>query len=593
MSFSNIAIAQREKEVKALKSFLVFSTIASLVLHVAVLASGLGNLLARVPELEEEPIELTLVEPEVKEIPLTEEKPKEEKLALGNNAGEVITSSGGNAVGGSIVREVPQTNVIQAPSQAPIRVAPVEKSVEKSVVTPVQKFVDNFKPQPAKEDPVVSKEPQPKVESQKPTNTQPKENTPTQKSQPLSSVTGNTIPIQPSTTTQESSENLRNLLGKIRDNRTSEPATGNIGNGAPESNKPAGGGNSSVAFGNGNGLGTATGAGNNRNGNGTGTGNNEDANGNGVGTGNGNRTGTSERRKREIATAPTQPNLPTKIEEPERSGNPNGSLDGRAACRDCKVKYSDSARRRRSEGRVEVAVNTDKNGNVTNVRVVNSSGDRDLDEEHIRQARGWKLKPSEVGRQDVKIATEYSIEGSRRNRQVRERQQQREQQERQRVATSSSDNNSSETTPRRQRPLEASTNNTDVTTTSRRRRNVEASQEAASSNSQRRQNQENTVTSENTTPRRVRRSQENSFSDRLRRRNTENSSGEEAPRRRREVTADVRTSGTQATPTRRQKRNINQSNQSSDSGSRLRNVLRRSREVAPAIVPSSEGKNSE
>jgi hypothetical protein len=37
--------------------------------------------------LEEEPIELTLVEPEVKETPLTEEKPKEEKLALGNNAG--------------------------------------------------------------------------------------------------------------------------------------------------------------------------------------------------------------------------------------------------------------------------------------------------------------------------------------------------------------------------------------------------------------------------------------------------------------------------------------------------------------------------
>jgi TonB family protein len=599
MSFSNIAIAQREKEIKALKSFLVFSTISSLVLHIAVLASGLGNLLARVPELEEEPIELTLVEPEVKETPLTEEKPKEEKLALGNNAGEVLTSSGGNAGGGSIGREVPQTKVIQAPPQAPIRISPVEKSVEKPIVTPVQKFVNNFKPQPVKEDPIVSKEPQPKVESQKPTNTQRKENTPIQDTQPPSLVTKNTTQIQPSTTTQASSENLRNLLGQIRDNRTTEPVTESIGSGASESNKPGGGSNSPVAFGNGNGLGTGTG---NSTGNGRGTFGNGD--GNALGTGTGNGRGTSERRKREIATAPIQPKLPTEVEKPESSGNPNGSLDGRAACRDCKVKYSESARRRRSEGRVEVAVDTDKDGNVTKVRVVNSSGDRDLDAEHVRQAEGWKLKPSEVGREGVKIATEYSIEGSRRNRQVRERQQQRQEQERQRVATSSSDNNSSEATPRRQRRLEASTNNTDVTTTSRRKRNLEASQETASSNSQEsrgsrlnrrlgRQNQENTVTSENTTPRRVRRSQENSFSDRLRRRNTENNSGEEAPRRRREVTADVRTSGTQATPTRRRKRNINQSNQSPDNGSRLRNALRRSREVAPPIVPSSEGKNSE
>jgi TonB family protein len=586
MSFSSIAIAQREKETKSLKSFLAFSTIASLLLHASLLAVGVGSFLAKAPRLEEEPIELTLVEPEVKETPLIEEKPKEEKLALGNNVGEVLTSSGGNAGssggnagGGSIARAVPQTNVIQAPPQAPIPVAPVEKSVEKSVekpvVTPVQKFVDNFKPQPVKEDPVVSKEPQPKVESQKPTNTQPKENT----------------PIEPSTTTQASSENLRNLLGSIRDART-----GNTGSGFSDSNQPTGGVNSAGAFGNGTGTGNGTG-----NGTGTGTGN---GTGNGTGVGFGTGNGTSTGGKRDIATAPTQPSLVTEVEKPRRSGNPKGSSDGRAACSNCKVKYSESARRRGSEGRVEVAVDTDKDGNVTNVRVVNSSGDRDLDAEHVRQAEGWKLKPSEVGRQGVKIATEYSIEGSRRNRQVRERQQQREQQERQRVATSSSDNNSSEATPRRQRRLEASTNNTDIPTTSRRQRNVEASQEAASSNSQesrgsrlnrrlRRQNQENTETSENTTPRRIRRSQENSISDRGTRRNTENNSGDSSPRRKREVTADVRTSGIQATPTRRRKRNINQSNQSPDNGSRLRNALRRSREVAPAAVPSAEGNNSD
>ncbi|MEA5574051.1 energy transducer TonB [Calothrix sp. UHCC 0171] len=542
MSFSNIAIEQREKEVKALKSFLAFSTIASLVLHLAVLAAGIGNLFVRTPELEEEAIELTLVEPEVKETPAIEEL-KEEKLALGNNTAKVLTSSGGSAGEGAVTREVSPNPVIQAPPPVPVRVAPVEKSIEKSVekpiVTPVQKFVDNFKPQPLKEDPVVSKEAQPKVEPQTSTNNTPKENTPTQSS----------------TSTQESSENLRDILGRIRGSRNSEANTGNLGSSSPNSNQTTGGGNASLAFGKGTGTGTGT----------------------------GNSTGTSERRQREIATAPTQPNLPTTVEKPERSGNPNGSLDGRAACRNCKVKYSESARRRGSEGRVEVAVDTDKDGNVTNVRVVNSSGDRDLDAEHIRQAREWKLKPSDVGRQGVKIATEYSIEGSRRNRQVRERQKQREEQQRQRqVAASSSNNNSSEATPRRQRRLEAAINNTDVTTTSRRRRNFEASSNSA----------ESRIRLNN--PSRVRRSQENSFSDRLRRnRTTGNNSGEEAPKRKREVTADVRTSGTQVTPTRRRRRNLNQSNQSPNNGSRLRDALRRSREVVPATVPASEGNNSE
>ncbi|BAZ37892.1 hypothetical protein NIES4101_38180 [Calothrix sp. NIES-4101] len=569
MSFSNIAIEQREKEVKALKSFLAFSTIASLVLHLAVLASGIGNLLVRNPELEEEAIELTLVEPEVKETPAIEEL-KEEKLALGNNTGKVLTSSGGNAGEGAVTREVSPNTAISVPPPVPVRVAPIEKPIEKSVekpiVTPVQKLVDNFKPQPLKEDPVVSKEPQPKVEPQKSTNNTPKENT--------APVTTNTAPTQSSTSTQESSENLRDVLGRIRGSRNSEANTGNSGNGSTNSNQTAGGGNSSLAFGNGTGTGSVTG---------TGIGN-----GNGTGTGTGNSTGTSERRKREIATAPTQPNLPSTNEKPEPSGNPNGSLDGRAACRNCKVKYSESARRRGSEGRVEVAVDTDKDGNVTNVRVVNSSGDRDLDAEHIRQAREWKLKPSDSGRQGVKIATEYSIEGSRRNRQVRERQKQREEQQRQRqVAASSSNDNSSEATPRRQRRLEATINKTDVTTTSRRRRNVEASSETASSNYAESRSRLNNTS-------RVRRSQENSFSDRLRRsRTTGNNSGGEAPRRKREVTADVRTSGTQATPTRRRRRNLNQSSPSPNNGSRLRDALRRSREVVPATVPASEGNNSQ
>lgn len=243
MSFSSIAIEQREKEFKALKGFLTGSTIASLVLHVAVLASGVGNLLARVPEMEEEPIELTFVEPEVKQTPLTpeekkQEKPEKEKLALGNNGGEIITSSGGNSGGSSVARNPVNVPIPQQPIQ-------VEKPIEKSVTTPIQKFIDNSKPQPVKEDTVVSQKPQPKVESQTPIKTTTTENTPNQDSQtPATPVATNTAPIKTSTNTQENSENLRNILGSIRDNRASEANTGNTGNGSSESNQPAGGGNS-------------------------------------------------------------------------------------------------------------------------------------------------------------------------------------------------------------------------------------------------------------------------------------------------------------------------------------------------------------
>ncbi len=48
----------------------------------------------------------------------------------------------------------------------------------------------------------------------------------------------------------------------------------------------------------------------------------------------------------------------------------------------------------RIQGRVEVAVDTDERGNVNNVRLVRSSGNRELDEMVLRQARDWKFKPA-------------------------------------------------------------------------------------------------------------------------------------------------------------------------------------------------------
>jgi TonB family protein len=571
MSFSSIAIGQREKEVKALKTFLVGSTVSSLVLHIVVLASGIGDLFLRTPELEDEkPIELTLVEPEIKETPIIEEKkPLPEDNKLGTS--EVATSGGSSL---SPQKTSPQTSPqIQSQQkvaiQSPPKVsAPIPQNAEKSVTpeksTPVQKPVENTKResnnpiQPQKDDPVTSKEPQ------KPVN-----NTPVTSKEPQQPV--NNTPVQ-SANNQESSNNLRGLLSQFRDSRTTQTVSGNASSETASTGTGNGNGTAKgVGFGSGTGTGNGVGFGS-----GTGTGN-----GVGFGSGTGNGTGNAERRRREIAVAPTEPKIPT--QKPENNGGSDGSADGRAACSDCKVKYSDGARRRKAEGRVQVAVDTDKDGNVTRVRLAASSGDRQLDEEHLQQARSWKLKPSESGRQGVNIATEYSIQGSRRNRQVRERQQQREERERQRqVATASSN---SDETPRR------------------KRRNIESSTETATSNEEsrssrlnqrlRRRTEVNPSRNENETQqprRRVRNSEEGSgsVSNRLRRQRSENTASEVTPRRRAQVTSE-NYQGSQQAPTRRKRREFNRSNQSSDSGSRLRNVLRRSRESAPATSTGKEG----
>ena len=78
MSFSGVAVKQREKETKALRTFLAFSLVGSLGLHIAVLASGIGNFGAIAPRIKDEPIEFTVIEdaPDPKKTkPI--EKPKE------------------------------------------------------------------------------------------------------------------------------------------------------------------------------------------------------------------------------------------------------------------------------------------------------------------------------------------------------------------------------------------------------------------------------------------------------------------------------------------------------------------------------------
>ncbi|MHC0061993.1 energy transducer TonB [Nostoc sp. UIC 10890] len=372
MSFSGITVEQRSKEVEALKSFLTYSLIGSLALHIGVLSSGIGNYLTRVPTEEDDAIEFAIVDSPIAE----PEKPIAE-----------IPEE---------IKEEPE--IVQ---KQPIETPQVQKTV--------QEFIERPKIQPVQEQPKQT------TQNPQPTNREiaPKTEAP---------VTA----VAPST--NQGSEKLRGVLSELRDSRVSQ-------------NTGGGGGGSGVLTGSGSGVALGTGSGSGS-GSGTGSGSGSGS-GNGTGSGIGSGTGNGAGNRLPVATAPTLPKVNT-------SGN--GNSNGRAACRECNAKYPEAARRRGVEGRVEVAVDTDAQGNVTNVRIARSSGNRDLDEETARQARNWKLKPAEGGRQGVSIATEFAIKGSRRSRQVQERQAQRQAQRQAEERTQQTRAaNSTEENPRRRR----------------------------------------------------------------------------------------------------------------------------------------------
>ncbi|BAY94702.1 MULTISPECIES: energy transducer TonB [unclassified Tolypothrix] len=568
MSFSGTTFEQREKETKALKGFLVLSLIGSLGFHVAVLASGIGNYFSRVSPVEEEPIEVTVIDtPEDKK---PEQSPQ--KLEV-NEKAEVLTSSTNNSKTETIVK--PENPVKPVPLPAKVELPPPQPKQPVVAEPPIQKLVENLrKPiEPIK----------PQVQPVKPeTNVAQK---------PVDPVPAKSVAVNNAnpTNSSNSGSNLRDTLRGIRDSsRSQSVATNNVststtpGNGAPGGGGGGGGGGTSVltgngigsiggsGTGNGSGIGSGTGSGiGSGSGSGIGSGSGSgigrgsgsgvgSGSGSGTGSGNGSGVGSGNNGGERVATTSTTPKLPS-------------SGDGRAACEECNVRYSERARRRKAEGRVAVAVDTDSNGKVTNVRLIGSSGDRDLDEEHLRQARNWKLKPSESGRQGVQIATEYAIQGSRRHSQVRKQQQEREERQRKQQTAASSNNNSGEETPRRRRRIEAAVaGGNDVPVTSTRQQSTASSRE---SRLNRRLQRANTAEA---TPTRVRSSEgENSIGNRLR-------------RRQREVTADVRTSGETPQRLRRRRRTVQPSSQPSDSASRLRNALRRSSQPAPVAAPSPD-----
>ncbi|WP_375467772.1 TonB family protein [uncultured Nostoc sp.] len=389
MSFSGATVEQRSKEVEALKSFLTYSLIGSLALHIGVLSSGIGNYLTRVPTGEEEPIEVAIIDSPTAEPEKPLEKIPEE------------------------LKKEPE--VVQ---KQPIETPPVQK--------PVQELIERPKIQPVQEQPKQT------TQNPQPTNREiaPKPEVPVKTVVPQSGGGGGGGGGGSSILTDNSGSSGSGVA------LSTGTGTG-IGSGSGS------GIGSGIGSGSGSGIGTGIGSGS---GSGIGT---------GIGSGSGSGIGNGVGNRPTVATAPTAPT------PPQINSSGNGNANGRAACRECSAKYPEAARRRGVEGRVEVAVDTDAQGNVTNVRIARSSGNRDLDEETARQAREWKLKPAEGGRQGVSIATEFAIKGSRRSRQVQERQTQREAQERTQQAAAT--NSTPEHPGRRRRDLTPSSNEATAT----------------------------------------------------------------------------------------------------------------------------------
>jgi TonB family protein len=387
MEFSSVTIEQREKEAEALKTFLFFSLIGSLVLHIGILALAINKFFLKFPEVREEPIEVTILETipqEVNQLPVEIKSLAKTNSGGGGNKGGGIstpTKTALNMIKSSVAPITKQaqlkitTNLISKQSQTLTNREPAK------ILTPVQTNpIENTTPEPATTPPPVETKPIQKLDENANTlaSTQPQVQTKPTKITPLKSETqpnasSNNIPSNSTASTQLPQN--KNILGNLGDRSRNSLGTGN-------------------------GTGSGTGVGN-------GIGN---STGNGTGNGVGNESGNKPKSENTpIATAPKPP-----IE--------NNSKLNRADCIQCQIKYPDRARQRGIEGNAEVAIDTDSQGNVTRVRLVRSSGDSELDQAAQQAAQEWKLTPTAEGREGVRASVNFAIKGSQRHRKLQERQ---------------------------------------------------------------------------------------------------------------------------------------------------------------------------
>jgi len=121
------------------------------------------------------------------------------------------------------------------------------------------------------------------------------------------------------------------------------------------------------------------------------------------------------------ATAPASPGV---ITEPGTGSEEDGdsSEGGAASCRSCpQVNYPRSALEAGAEGRVRVIAETDEQGRVVGVTLIESSGNADLDQAVLEQVRReYEFDGAGAGAA-IPIEVDMTIEGSDYNREAAER----------------------------------------------------------------------------------------------------------------------------------------------------------------------------
>jgi TonB family protein len=366
MASSRIVFKQREKEAKSLKSFLMYSVMASFVIHIGLIGLVFGELLRKFKQENPQVVELEIIEEPVKQ---TVTKPPERKISATRSKSG---SLGGGKITGNKNFKVPilgatfprMNNAIPEPKDLNKRDSIVKYPLSSTTPPATTRRVGSKIVHITKVKYQISQRQNPQVITPKVIQT----------TQPVLTNTGNNQLQTPQPTTVTDGNTRHTTIGATDGNRNNNIP---LGNGAGNVN----------GVGNGDGVGNGNGAGN-----GDGAGN-----GNGVGNGDG-----VENTKKSEET----PN-------PKASPNSGDTLDRRVDCIQCPPpKYPKGAERRGRRGTkttVHLILDADSNGNITSVSVSRSSGDNELDEAARKGVQEWRLKPLEGGRRGVRTKVNFIL----------------------------------------------------------------------------------------------------------------------------------------------------------------------------------------
>jgi TonB family protein len=459
MGLSSIAVQQREKEDEALKSFIVFSLVGSVGLHVAVLS--LSSFWVRETKLAEEPIEVTVLDTPSVEAAKPESKPPPK---IGGGSKPSASAKTSNPAPETKSSQTASGQEIALPPPAKLEKPPSLKdtSIEKPLTTPqpipvatpkaaeipptpvaTPKVAETLPPVPTPQPEVVATPiptpiaslPSELIAKLKSTPMPTPTPTPTplasEKPKPIPSpvavATPKSTPIPiPLTTPPQSpptpiSPRVTAASPSPRNNQPPYTPSAKPSNTAKRSNSPVS--QSNIANRNKVSDRSSTPSLQNP------AVNNSDSSAPTSSQPGNNSTGQENNNsggEEKVATAPSNTTQPGEDLLSPRPGS------GNLACRRCPdPAYPKRAERRGIEGTVKLVFDVDRDGNISNIRVASSSGHDILDRAATDAVKDWKLASSDSEQQGISQSFTFAKKGSTTESQARER---REKQERDRLA---------------------------------------------------------------------------------------------------------------------------------------------------------------